>query len=366
MIPMFRPPMFDTKLALGMIEDALSRGYIGEGPLCTQLEKELGAFLGFERPLYMNSCTSALRLAYHLAGARAGVDVICSPMTCLATATAILETGASVVWADVDPETGNIDPASVERMVQPRTVAVAAVDWGGRICDFKKLREMTKGISLVEDAAHAFGAQDGGRGRGDFICWSGQAIKHWTTADGGALVCPGSALTERARLLRWFGLDRTRGASMRCLQNVPEAGFKMQGNDVLASLGIASLRGIEARLAQHRENAAFYGARLGNLSYVKTAAADAGSSWWFFGLKVSNPTKFAGFMAERGVEAGQVHTRLDTQACFDASRSDRLPGLEDFSAHQVNLPCGSHIDANARETIAQAVEAWSAVPAARW
>ena len=366
MIPMFRPPTFDTQVAVDLITDALKRGYIGEGPLSARLEAELATVLGagFEKPLYMNSCTSALRLAYHLAGARPGVEVICTPMTCLATATAILETGASVVWADVDPETGNIDPASVERMIQPRTVAVAAVDWGGRVCDFKKLRAVTRGISLVEDAAHAFGAI--GESRGDFICLSGQAIKHWTTADGGVLVCPGAALTERARLLRWFGLDRTRGASMRCLQNVPEAGFKMQGNDILAAIGIASLKGIQDRLAQHRARAQFYGTRLAAVPYVKLAPADPGSSWWFFGLKVSNPLRFASFMADRGVEVGQVHTRLDTQACFDSARSDRLVGLYEFSAHQVNLPCGTHITDEQIELVAQGVEAWGTQPTARW
>lgn len=366
MIPMFRPPTFDSQVAIDLIADALKRGYIGEGPLCARLETELAAVLGagFEKPLYMNSCTSALRLAYHLAGARPGVEVICTPMTCLATATAILETGASLAWADIDPDTGNIDPDSVARMIQARTVAVAAVDWGGRVCDFKRLRDVTRGISLVEDAAHAFGAV--GASRGDFICLSGQAIKHWTTADGGVLVCPGSALTERARLLRWFGLDRTRGASMRCLQNVPEAGFKMQGNDILASIGLASLVGIQERLAGHRARAAFYRERLASVPYVKLAPQDPGSSWWFFGLKVSNPLRFASFMAERGIEAGQVHTRLDTQACFDAARTDQLPGLEEFSAHQVNLPCGSHVSDADVEQVARAVEAWGAQPGARW
>jgi dTDP-4-amino-4,6-dideoxygalactose transaminase len=370
MIPMFRPPALDKQMALDLISGALDRGYIGEGPLCGQLEDKLKAFLQLpQRPLYMNSCTSALRLAYHRAGARPGAEVICTPMTCLATATAILETGASIAWADVDPETGNISPESVARLVQPRTVAVAAVDWGGRICDFEQLREVTAGISLVEDAAHAFGATSWSSSaghRGDFVCWSAQAIKHWTTADGGLLMCPGAALTERARLLRWFGLDRTRGASMRCLQNVPEAGFKMQGNDILASIGLASLVGIEARLARHQAFAQLYGTELEGISYVKLPAADPGSSWWFYSLRVSSPMRFVRFMAERGVEVGQVHARLDTQACFDGARSDRLPGMEEFSAHQVNLPCGSHLSDEDVRTIIDGVRAWGVTADARW
>ncbi len=366
MIPMFRPPVFNYQIALDLIAGSLDRGYIGEGPLCARLETELAAALQVERVLYLNSCTSALKLAFHLAGARPGVEVICTPMTCLATATAILETGASVVWADIDPVTGNIDPESVARMVRPKTVAVAAVDWGGRVCDFRRLREVTSGISLVEDAAHAFGAK--ADARGDFVCFSGQAIKHWTTADGGALVCPGAALAERARLLRWFGLDRTRGASMRCLQNVPEAGFKMQGNDILAAIGIASLDGIGGRLKVHRDNATFYAERFASMPYVRVAPTGdvRDSSWWFFPIRVSSPLKFASFMASQGVEVGQVHARLDTQACFDGARSDALPGLEEFSAHQVNIPCGSHIDNERRESVARAIESWRRLPEARW
>lgn len=366
MIPMFRPPAFDRTKALELISDALERGYIGEGPLCALLEKKLAATLNFERVLYLNSCTSALRLAFHLSGARPGVEVICTPMTCLATATAILETGASIVWADIDPATGNISPESVARMVTPKTVAIAAVDWGGSLCDFGRLREVTSGISIVEDAAHAFSEVGSTVPRGDFICFSGQAIKHWTTADGGALVCPGAALTERARLLRWFGLDRTRGASMRCLQNVAEAGFKMQGNDILAAVGLASLEGIADRLGTNRSNAAALRRRLADMRNVSVAPVDAMGAWWFFGIRVSNPGRFARFMTSRGVEVGQVHARLDTQACFDGARSDSLAGLNEFSSHQVNLPCGSHVTADDVETISRAVEAWNSSPDARW
>lgn len=366
MIPMFRPPPMNVDAALALIRTSIESNYIGEGPLCGKLEQELAAYLRVERVLYMNSCTSALRLAYHLAGARRGTEVICAPMTCLATATAILETGASIVWADIDPETGNISPASVEGMVRPRTVAIAAVDWGGRVCDFDALRAIGRGISLVEDAAHAFGA-DSAHGRGDFICYSAQAIKHFTTADGGILVCPGAALHERAKQLRWFGLDRSRGASMRCLQNVAESGFKMQGNDILAAIGLTSLEGAADRLKTYKAQAASYFAHLSQIPYVHLAPFDPGSASWFFSIKVSNPTTFTRFMAQHGVEVGQVHTRLDTQACFDdARRPETMPGLEEFFAHQVNLPCGMHVSDFGVTKVIESVSLWSKHPAARW
>jgi dTDP-4-amino-4,6-dideoxygalactose transaminase len=257
-IPLFRVPAIDAAAAAERIRDVLASGYTGEGARCLEFEEALARELRM-RVLYVNSCTSALRLAYHLAGARREKEVISTPVTSLATNTAIIETGARIVWADVDPVTGNIDPDDVLRKVSPRTVAVAAVDWGGRLCAYDRLRAGLRGPAIVEDAAHAFGADRGpgpvSERRGDFVCFSFQSIKHVSTADGGALACPSDALRERARLLRWFGLDRSRGSSMRCYQSVSEAGFKMQGNDVLATLGIEGLRGAPTVLARCRANA---------------------------------------------------------------------------------------------------------------
>src|SRR5271170_7239311 len=113
MIPLFQVAM--SPRAKEMLTELLTPKadgslYIGEGPLCAKLEKGLAETLGHERLLLLNSGTSALKLALHLAGARAGTEVISSPQTCLLTNTAIAETGARIVWADVDPVTGNIDP----------------------------------------------------------------------------------------------------------------------------------------------------------------------------------------------------------------------------------------------------------------
>lgn len=362
-IAMFRPHV-EIDAALQLLRETMASGYIGEGPRCADLERRLAEAMGFPRVLLVNSGTAALRLALHLAGARPGVEVVSTPMTCLATNTAILETGARIVWADIDPDTGNIDTADVVRKVSATSVAVMAVDWGGRVCDFGSLRASLRGLSIIEDAAHAFGAQTAARG--DFICFSFQAIKHFTTGDGGALVCPGAALSERARLLRWFGLDRTRGDSMRCYQSVSEAGFKMQLNDLAACVGLANLDGARGRVERCRENARFYHGRLANLPYVSLQPADDASSWWFFGIKVSQPIVFERFMAGRGIMVGQVHARNDLNPCFDHAQRGALPGVDAFSAHQTNLPCGWFLTPAQLEEVARAVEAWSKSPEAKW
>ncbi|MSQ50373.1 MAG: DegT/DnrJ/EryC1/StrS aminotransferase family protein [Betaproteobacteria bacterium] len=367
MIPLFQVAM--SPRAKDMLAEILTPNpdgsfYIGEGPLCAKLEIELAKTLAYPHILLVNSGTSALKLALHLAGARPGAEVISTPQTCLFTNTAIIETGARIVWADVDPVTGNIDPNDVLRRVSSRTVAIMAVDWAGRVCDFGSLRKYTRGLSLIEDAAHAFGAA--AAQRGDFICHSFQAIKHFTTADGGGLVCPGTALHERGRLLRWAGLDRTRSDSMRCYQSVAEAGFKMQSNDVAAAIGLANLPDAMQRVNLSRANARAFSARLAAIPHIKTGPPDDGASWWFYPIRVSNPIRFEAHMTEQGIAVGQVHARNDINPCFDRALGGPLPGVDEFSAHQTNLPCGWFIDQARQDRIVQAVEKWSATDDARW
>lgn len=367
MIPLFQVAM--SPAAINRVAEVLTPRadgslYIGEGPRCAQLETELSLVLGHEHLLLVNSGTSAIRLALHLAGARKGTEVISTPQTCLLTNTAIMETGATIVWADVDPVTGNISPSNVLTKISSKTVAVVTVDWAGRVCDFSSLRKQTRGIALIEDAAHAFAAQ--APSRGDYICYSFQAIKHFTTVDGGALACPGAAVHERGRLLRWAGLDRTRGESMRCYQRVSEAGFKMQLNDVLASIGLANLVDVIERVERCRDNADYFTQSLRGLPHVVTPPYDRGASWWFYPLQVSSPVRFEAFMAERGVAVGQVHARNDVNPCFDSAIQSDLPGVDYFSSHQTNIPCGWFIDHGAREKIVAAVTEWSELSEAGW
>ena len=153
---------------------------------------------------------------------------------------------------------------------------------------------------------------------------------------------------------------------MRCYQRIAEAGFKMQSNDVAAAIGLANLPDSRPRVEQCRSNARAYAARLGAMAQVKIGPPDDGASWWFYPIRVSNPIKFEAFMAEQGVTVGQVHARNDINPCFDDAIGGNLPGVDEFSAHQSNLPCGWFIDPERLDKIVRAVEKWSATDDARW
>jgi len=254
------------------------------------------------------------------------------------------------VWADIDSATGLIDPDDVARKLTHKTRAIIGVDWGGAPCDWSALRAF--GVPVIEDAAHALLTPPGG----DYTCYSFQAIKHLTTGDGGALACP-SAQTERARLLRWYGLDRRARASFRCEQDIHELGFKYHMNDIAAAIGLANIAHAEWIVAQHQANASYY---YDTLPAQLLPPRPARSSWWIFTLLVSDRAAFIVHMAERGIAAGQVHRRNDAHPAFAlASRDGILPGVDHFDARNVAIPVGWWLTPAARDRVADAVLDWS-------
>jgi len=200
MIPLFKP--FINKNCINELKKVLYSGYIGEGPQVKKLERLLSDYLNGYVVL-VNSGTSALHLALHIADVKNKI-VISTPMTCLATNTPIIQNGGKIVWADVHPETGNIDPASVAKYITRNTKAVMIVHYGGNLCH-PVLANLCRdeGLTLIEDCAHL-----NGPGLGGLQCYSFQAIKHLTTGYGGCLVTKNKRIYERAKRLRWYGIDR--------------------------------------------------------------------------------------------------------------------------------------------------------------
>lgn len=329
--------------AATQVEHVLRSGYIGQGERVEQFEHELSRRMDGAELLTVNSCTSALDLALHLCGVGPGDRVVTTPQTCTATNGVIVRRGATPVWADIDPQTGNIDPIDVAAKVeiyQPK--AIMAVDWGGRACDYNELRSL--GVPVIEDAAHAVSTRYSGmhvaRTGGDYVCFSFQAIKHLTTGDGGALKVPDEQI-DRARKLRWYGLDRRSKASYRCEQNIDEVGYKYHMNDIAATIGLANLAGLEEIVGRHIHNAKVYCEELGHCLDVMVPDFDAESSWWIYSILVRDPIGFISKMAEQGIECSPVHARNDKHSAFrEAAISSPLPGVDTFTAGHVAIPVG--------------------------
>lgn len=341
-IPLFKVAMDP---AIGpAIDRVLQSGLVTQGPAVEAFEKALVQWTG-RRPITVNSCTSALTLALRLIGINQGDEVISSPMTCSATNLPIMAFGAKIVWADIDPRTGLIDPADVERKITPKTRAVVAVDWGGQPADYDALRFATQGkdIRIIEDAAHAFGAWYKDRSVGllaDYTAFSFQAIKHLTTGDGGALVVPHGQV-HRAKNLRWFGIDREAPVEFRGNIDIPEWGYKFHMNDIAATIGLSNLTLVTGVLARHRANADQLNELLDERFGRTIPDYPHSGSWWIYTTLLKNHTervRFKAHMDRQGVQVSQVHWRNDTLSCFAQFRDAKLPGVDEFSSRMICLP----------------------------
>jgi dTDP-4-amino-4,6-dideoxygalactose transaminase len=356
MIPLFKVLMADR--AAEAVAKTLFSGLITEGPRVLEFEDKLSSYL--QTPiLTVNSGTSALHLAAVLLDLAPGDEVISTPITCVATNVALLRAGATIVWADVDPRTGLLDPKDIPRRLSSRTRAIMCVDWGGALCDFEELCAF--GLPVIEDAAHAFGARRSTRFP-DFSCWSFQAIKHLTAADGGGLHVEDAALRERARKLRWFGIDR-RAPGPNIDKTVPEAGFKFHMNDVNATIGLANFEAAVAAVEKHRQNAAWFGSALHDVTGLQLPPESETSAWWLYTILLEEPDArqdFITFMAQRGIECSRVHARNDQYPAFARAVDRRpLPGADHFDRRQVAIPVGWWIGDLEREQIAEGIRAWS-------
>ena len=344
-IPLFK--VFMPKSVMKPLKKVLFSGYVGEGPKVEEFEHKLAPWFGSKNVLTLNSGTSAIQLALRLANAGYGDEVISTPMTCVATNEPVLSIGAKIVWADIDPYTGNIDPKDVAKKITTKTKAIIAVHWGGYPCELESLNALaaTHGIKLIEDACHAFGATYHGKPIGsisDFTCFSFQAIKEMTTVDGGALVCKSKADCERGRLLRWYGIDRrAKRSDLRCEADIVEYGYKFHMNDVTAVIGLEQLKYVGKTIERHRANAARYDEAFKNLEAVRPLRYrnDRCSSHWLYTMRVKDRLKFMEHMKRAGITVSQVHARNDTHTMFKDFKVN-LPGVDEFTAEQVSIPVG--------------------------
>jgi len=363
-IPLFKVLM--SSEAERAAVEVLRSGYVGQGPKVEEFEQKLKEYYRSDTDiLTTNSCTSAINLALHLCDVRPGDSVLTTSMTCSASNSPIVTRGAYPVWCDVDQWTGLIDPDSVDEALcellhgGEKVKAIIAVDWTGAKPDYSKLKKL--GIPIIEDAAHCFSPF--GDSRGDYVCNSYQAIKIETCVDGGSLKCPGEKITERARLLRWYGLDRRSSQSFRCNQNISvgNVGFKYHMNDLNAAIGIANIPVAIDALNKQRKNAEFYNEALKDLDRVCHVRLPSVPGQWLYMLLVDNREGFTGFMTARGIEVSPVHARNDKHDGFKrvASQPVSLKGLDYYSARNVAIPVGWWLTQENLEYISESVIQWS-------
>jgi perosamine synthetase len=347
MIPLFKVHM--PKTTHKKLAETIYSGFIGQGPKVEQFEKRLQTFFKNKNILTLNSGTSAIQLALRLCNVTHNDEVITTPMTCTATNMVVLAMGAKIVWADVDPITGLIDPVSIEKKITKKTKAIIIVHFGGIPCKIDEINKIAKkyNVKVIEDAAHALGSKYKNKligNHSDFVTFSLQAIKHITTGDGGLLICKNHKDYQRGKLLRWYGIDRDekKRKDFRCENNILEYGYKFHMNDICATIGLEQMKYIKKIINKHINNSKYYDKKLMNLENIKLIPKNKNiiSSSWIYTLHIQNNRDyFIKWMAKNGIVASRVHERNDIHDAFITSRT-KLKNLDRFNSTQVSIPVG--------------------------
>lgn len=344
-IVLFHPHV--PEKAVEGVTKVLHSRWIGQGPRVTEFETEFTKrFAGSGASIAVGSGTDALHLSYILSGLQAGDEVIVPVFTCTATNIPFLYMGVIIRFADVDPETLNINVSHVRQLVNEKTKAIVCVHYGGLPCDMDELHAIAKehNIPVIEDAAHAPGATYKGKKIGEiseFTMFSFQAIKHITTGDGGMLIVQDKDLIPKAERIRWFGIDRSDKQKGTWENDITEVGYKYQMTDISAAMGLASLHEFDEILNHRQRIFEAYKKGLKGASGVKLIGANATdrthAAWLCTALVEKDRSGFMRALRDKRIESSQVHFRNDRYSIFGGRRDD-LPNMDAVEENYIVLP----------------------------
>lgn len=333
------------EVARNAARKVLDGKWIGQGPLVDKFEEIWTDKFAFpNKSIAVGSGTDALHLSYILAGIKPGDEVVCPVFTCTATNEPLLYMGAKPVFADIKENNLNIDPKDVERKITDKTKAIVCVDYGGLPCDLDELQTIAikHNIPLIEDAAQAHGAIYKRRYIGsiaDFTTFSFQAIKIITTCDGGMLTIKDPELEEKAKRIRWFGIDRKAKQEDRWKNDITEVGYKYQMTDFSAAMGLGAMSEIDKTLTHHRELFETYRECLKDIPEVDFIGDDAEhqSSCWLSTIMCEYRDNLKDELKDKGIESNQVHYRNDIYTIFGGRVND-CPNMDKAESKYLVLP----------------------------
>jgi len=366
MIYLFSP--FIPKEAGEEVRKVIDSGFINRGKQAEIFEKNLREKFGFKFIHTVNSCTSALKLALLAAKVRQGDEVISTPWTMVATNTSILEIGARPIFVDIDWRTLNIDPSKIEEKITVDTKAIMIVHYGGLPCNLTEIYNIAKerNLEVIEDCAHALGARYRGRYIGSFskyACFSFQAIKTITTGDGGALATTKQEIYDEVVARSWFGIDKRKRINT-VLGKYPEdikiLGFKMNINDISATLGIVGLRHFNKAYLRRKEIAKIYTEELEGIERIEIVnnPLNRGHAHWLFPILVKRREHLASFLRNSGIEVSKHNDRNDKYSIFGGIRKE-LENTEKVDKTILHLPIHPSLTDEELEFIIKKIKEWS-------
>jgi dTDP-4-amino-4,6-dideoxygalactose transaminase len=373
--PRDQVPLFDLRLEeadLQAVADTLRSGWLSMGPRTAAFEGAFAAQLGAGHAVAVSSCTAALHLAYLTAGIGPGDEVIVPSYTFAATASAILYCGGTPVFADIigahDP---SIDPAEVERLITPRTKAVAAVHFGGYAAPVDTLADLCRerGVILIEDAAHSPSATLNGRKLGTFGLSSAFSLfsnKVLSVGEGGLLVTGNEEIAEQVRRLRSHAMTITsweKHLGYGREYDVPALGFNYRIDDPRSALALSRLERLEQDIDRRRELTRRYRAELSGIRGVLVPFKDEDvetSSCYVMPILLQNPDLRDGvrlrLREQHGIQTSIFYPPVHLFSAYRERFPDvSLPRTEQVASSEITIPLFPHMTTAQQDRVIAAI-----------
>ena len=362
----FTKPSIDEE-TIAAVGDVMRSGWMTSGPKVQEFEATLSAYFGGRPVRTFNSGTCTMEIALRIAGIGVGDEVITTPNSWVATSNVILETGATPVFADIDPATRNIDLDKVEAAITPRTKAIIPVFMAGLPVDMDRLYAIAKQYNLrvVEDAAQAIGSTWKGKrigSFGDFVSFSFQVNKNITTSEGGCLVLNNEEEASLAERYRLQGVSRSGFDGI----DVDVLGGKFNMTDIEAAIGLGQFKHLDAFNAQRRKLAQYYfacfGAEFESQYGAQLPIANVeNGNWHLFQIVLPDRVRRADFMhqmKEKNIGIGFHYAPIHLFTLYRklGFKEGMFPVAERIGRQVVTLPMFFSMTENDVERVVDAVK----------
>lgn len=365
MIPVCSPSLTGKESKL--VKDCFDSNWISsQGKYIKEFEDKFASYCGVKYGIATTSGTTALHLALAALDIQKGDEVIIPSFTMIATAFAVLYTGATPVLVDVEPETANMDCDQILKKINKRTKAIIPVHIYGHPCDMDPIKKIAKkkGICVIEDAAEAHGALYRGKktgSLGDIGCFSFYANKIITTGEGGMVVTNNKKIAKKMQLLKNLSFIKKRFIHH-------QVGFNYRMTNIQAAIGLAQLGSIDRFIQLRRQNAFRYNKLFKGIEWINTPIEKdyAKNVYWMYGVtfrkKMKNQkNKIMEYLRKKGIGSRSYFIGMHRQPVFKKLglfRDEKYPATDSLTKTGLYLPSGSNLSNKEIEKVAKVLKAF--------
>lgn len=357
-IPVFRPTAGEREMEA--VAEVFRSHWLGPGPKVEEFESRFASRMQVPFAAAVSSCTAALHLACLAVGIKGGDEVLVPSLTFVSTAHAVVYCGATPIFVDSDPHTGNLSLGDVRRKITSRTRAIIPVHYSGRPCPMDAIWKLAEEhrLSVIEDAAHACGACYAGgipvgAGASDAVCFSFHAVKTLTTGLGGMVTTRKERIDRDVRRRRWMGIDRStfervhsEGKDDQDLPRydwyyeVPELGYQYCMSDIQAAVGLVQLDKLARGCERRRRIAHRYREGLKDLEWIRLPleTGHEESAWHLYPIRTALRDPLRQHLQERKIATSVHYYPIHLHPFYARQFSTRLPVVEQMWRELLSLP----------------------------